>query len=83
MAKEHKHDETVHVHEHRHVTHYLRPGEEWAHLTATHRHQHNHPAQAHTHEPHEDAAKEHPREAHVHDHAHPVESPPSRSKAKS
>jgi len=34
--------ESFHQHEHTHVTHYLRHGEEWAHLTANHDHEHNH-----------------------------------------
>jgi hypothetical protein len=65
----------VHDHEHTHVTHYLRHGDEVEHMTATHSHQHNHPGVTHAHQPHEDPAKEHPREVHVHDHAAPTESP--------
>jgi hypothetical protein len=30
---------------------------------------------SHTHEPHQDPDKEHPREAHIHDHASPAKSP--------
>ena len=41
-----------------------------SHLTANHDHQHNHAAVTHSHQPHEDPAKEHGREAHVHDHQH-------------
>ena len=67
--------ETEHGHEHVHVTHYVRPGEEASHLPASHDHEHNHPALAHAHDPHDDPDKEHAREAHVHDHAQPTESP--------
>jgi len=73
-TKQHKHEETVHAHEHRHVTHYLRPGEEWVHMTASHRHQHNHAELSHAHESHRQAGKEHEREAHIHDHAAPARS---------
>ena len=75
MAQEHRHDEQVHGHEHFHVTHYLRPGEDWAHLTASHTHEHNHPEVTHDHPQHEDPEKEHTREGHVHDHAEPARSP--------
>jgi hypothetical protein len=78
MAQEHKHERLVHAHEHLHVTHYDRPGEEWTHLTSTHGHDHDHPALSHTHEPHKNMEKEHAREAHVHDHAHPANSARSR-----
>jgi hypothetical protein len=57
------------------VTHYLDDGKEWTHLTATHQHEHNHAAVSHSHEPHEDPAKEHGREAHIHDHEEPTSSP--------
>ena len=75
MAESHHHDAVVHAHEHTHVTHYQRPGEDVTHLIARHSHEHNHPALSHSHEPHEDIDKEHSREGHVHDHAHPGTSP--------
>ncbi|HYU59004.1 MAG TPA: hypothetical protein VEO00_13295 [Actinomycetota bacterium] len=75
VDQHHEHGGRVHGHKHFHVTHYLRTGEDWAHLTAVHEHEHNHPQIAHTHKPHEDEAHEHTREAHVHDHARPAESP--------
>jgi hypothetical protein len=74
-AEQHSHEAQVHQHEHTHVTHYLRHGEEWAHLTANHDHEHNHAPLTHSHQPHEDPAKEHQREAHVHDHEQPARSP--------
>ena len=64
MAESHQHDAVVHAHDHMHVTHYHRPGEDLTHLVASH-----------SHEPHEDMDKEHLREGHVHDHAHPSASP--------
>jgi hypothetical protein len=57
-AEQHSHEAQVHQHEHTHVTHYLRHGEEWAHLTANHDHEHNHAPLTHSHQPHEDPAKE-------------------------
>ena len=72
MHPEHDHEPLVHQHGHSHVTHYLRPGEDVVHLTASHEHAHNHPVLRHSHEPHQDLEKEHPREAHVHDHAQPA-----------
>jgi hypothetical protein len=75
MGEQHDHDAEVHGHEHSHVTHYLDDGKEWTHLTATHQHGHNHAAVSHSHEPHEDPAKEHGREAHIHDHEEPTSSP--------
>jgi hypothetical protein len=74
MAKPHKHGNVVHAHDHFHVTHYGRPGENVTHLAASHRHQHNHPALSHEHEAHKNQAKEHQREGHIHDHAEPVRS---------
>jgi hypothetical protein len=71
----HDHQAIVHEHEHTHVTHYDRPGEETTHMVARHAHEHNHPALSHDHEPHEDPDKEHLRESHVHDHARPDASP--------
>lgn len=73
MAQEHSHEEMVH--EHMHITHYLRPEEETVHLTSGHSHEHNHPPLTHTHASHEDPDKEHGREVHVHDHARPERSP--------
>ena len=70
----HKHDAITHQQEHQHVTHYLRPTEDWVHLTASHSHQHNHSACEHRHESHEQWEKEHSREAHMHDHGHPTQS---------
>jgi hypothetical protein len=72
MVEEHRHGATVHDHHHAHVTHYLRPTEEWTHLTARHAHEHNHPPLDHSHLSHEDLVKEHDREAHVHDHERPA-----------
>jgi hypothetical protein len=72
---QHSHDEKVHDHEHMHVTHYLRPEEEWVHLTANHTHDHNHARLTHAHAPYEEMDKEHGREAHIHDHLRPDESP--------
>lgn len=72
MAEVHEHDRVVHSHAHFHVTHYLRHGEEWAHLTCQHDHDHDHAATTHCHDAHENAKQEHLREAHIHDHAHPV-----------
>jgi hypothetical protein len=74
-SEDHLHDEMVHGHEHIHITHYVRPHEEAAHLTASHSHEHNHPALRHTHTSHEDPDKEHEREAHIHDHERPERSP--------
>ena len=71
----HDHEAVVHDHEHFHVTHYSRPGEDITHMEATHAHDHNHPAVSHEHEQHEDPEKEHQREGHIHDHARPEESP--------
>ena len=42
MGEQHSHDAEVNDHEHAHVTHYLSGGQDWTHLTATHRHEHNH-----------------------------------------
>jgi hypothetical protein len=74
-AEDHLHDEMVHEHEHIHITHYVRPGEETAHLTASHSHDHNHPALRHTHIAHENPDREHEREAHILDHERPERSP--------
>jgi hypothetical protein len=74
-GQQHSHDETVHGHEHVHVTHYLRPEEDWLHMTANHAHEHNHAPLEHTHVPHDDPDKEHEREAHIHDHVRPEKSP--------
>jgi hypothetical protein len=46
MGQQHRYDAEVHGHEHAHMTHYLSDGQDWTHLTATHRHQHNHAALA-------------------------------------
>ena len=73
--QKHSHEAVVHGHEHIHVTHYARHGEETTHLEAVHEHEHNHPALDHTHEAHEDQEKEHPREAHIHDHESSADSP--------
>jgi hypothetical protein len=70
----HKHGAVVHAHEHSHVTHYLRPTEDWVHLTTSHGHEHNHSACEHAHEAHQNWQKEHAREGHVHDHGHPAQS---------
>jgi hypothetical protein len=75
MPEAHDHEAVVHGHEHIHVTHYQRPGEDVTHLVASHGHEHNHPEISHDHEPHEEPDKEHPREAHIHDHARPDVSP--------
>jgi len=58
MAESHQHDAVVHAHDHMHVTHYHRPGEDLTHLIASHSHEHNHPALSHSHEPHEDMDKD-------------------------
>jgi hypothetical protein len=58
-----------------HVTHYMVQGEQWTHLTAKHDHEHNHAALTHTHNPHQDEAREHRQEAHLHDHEQPAQSP--------
>jgi hypothetical protein len=58
-GEQHSHDPEVHDHEHAHVTHHLSGGQDWTHLTASHQHEHNHAAVTHSHEPHEDSAKEH------------------------
>ena len=73
MDEEHRHERLVHAHGHLHVTHYLRHGESWEHLGATHEHEHDHAPVTHTHQLHEDPEGEHLREGHIHDHAHPVE----------
>jgi hypothetical protein len=73
-AEQHSHEAQVHQHEHTHVTHYLRHGEEWAHLPPTMTTSTITPPD-HSHQPHEDPAKEHQREAHVHDHEQPAPSP--------
>jgi urease accessory protein len=75
MAETHNHDGQVHRHEHTHVTHYLRHGQQWDHMGASHDHEHNHAAVTHSHEPHEDPDQEHVREAHIHDHERPAQSP--------
>ena len=75
VAEQHSHDAQVHDHEHSHVTHYLRGGEQVEHMTSAHSHEHNHAAVSHAHEPHEDPQQEHTREAHIHDHAAPADSP--------
>jgi hypothetical protein len=75
MGEQHSHVAEVHSHEHAHVTHYLSGGQDWTHLTASHQHEHNHAALTHDHEPHEDPAQEHGREAHIHDHEQPTSSP--------
>jgi hypothetical protein len=75
MADTHSHDAQVHQHEHTHVTHYLRHGQQWEHLGTSHDHEHNHTAVIHAHQPHQDPDKEHGREAHIHDHEQPAQSP--------
>ena len=57
------------------MTHYLKSGEQVEHMTSAHAHEHNHAPVTHTHDAHEDPAKEHPRDAHIHDHAAPADSP--------
>ena len=47
MAESHNHDAVVHAHDHVHVTHYYRKGEDLTHLMATHSHEHNHSALSH------------------------------------
>ena len=74
MADTHSHDAQVHQHEHTHVTHYLRHGQQWEHMGTSHDHEHNHTAVIHVHEPHQDPDKEHGREAHIHDHEQPAQS---------
>jgi hypothetical protein len=68
---EHRHEPTIHHHEHLHVTHYLRHGDTWEHELSEHEHEHNHAGVDHRHEAHTDAEREHLQEAHVHDHDHP------------
>ena len=67
----HRHEPTVHHHEHLHVTHYLRHGESWEHELSRHEHEHNHAGVEHGHDAHADPDREHLQEAHVHDHGHP------------
>ena len=71
-----RHDETVHDHEHVHISHHCRGGStgEAEHLVATHMHDHNHSPLEHAHTPHDNAEREHSHEAHIHDHAHPTRS---------
>ena len=42
LDEKHRHERLVHAHGHPHVTHYLRHGESWEHLGATHEHEHDH-----------------------------------------
>jgi hypothetical protein len=72
----HGHSDTVHGHEHVHITHHAKGGDasRIEHLTSVHQHEHNHSATDHAHEAHEDAGREHAHEAHIHDHAHPAHS---------
>ena len=78
MAKKnvvsHAHQSLVHRHDHMHVTHYAHTGAGGIeHMVSNHSHEHNHTVVQHAHAPHENADREHRREAHIHDHAHPSE----------
>ncbi len=68
---EHRHEPTVHHHEHLHVTHDLRHGDTWERELSRLEHEHNHAGVEHSHEAHADPEREHLQEAHVHDHGHP------------
>ncbi|HXV92771.1 MAG TPA: hypothetical protein VD813_05695 [Pseudonocardia sp.] len=71
---EHTHEATVHDHEHWHVTHHWKDGEQtFEHLASRHSHEHDHASITHAHAPHEDVDHEHAGEAHVHDHDTPVD----------
>ncbi len=70
----HVHPETVHTHDHYHVSHHHKSGitGEWEHRTSWHTHEHNHAALTHSHDySQDDEVSEHPKEAHVHDHTAP------------
>jgi hypothetical protein len=74
----HTHPETVHSHDHYHITHHHSGGMlgEWDHRTSWHTHNHNHNQFTHAHDfDTNDEEAEHAKESHVHDHSSPADSP--------
>jgi hypothetical protein len=75
MADTHSHGVQVHRHEHTHVTHYLRHGQQWEQMDTSHVHEHHHAAVSHAHEPPPGPRQGAWREAHIYDREQPAESP--------